>query len=176
MDAPMTDEHQPIADKPRPHSDQKTRLKLPQFLPYRLATLSNRISRTIAALYSERFHLSIPEWRIMAILGDETDLSASEVAERTAMDKVAVSRAVSRLLAKGRLERHFSSTDRRRSVLALSPDGRAIYREIMPLALSYEAHLLAHLSGEEQTALDHLLRRLESLDLEMIKTPQHNQP
>jgi DNA-binding MarR family transcriptional regulator len=92
------------------------------------------------------------------------------------MDKVAVSRAVSRLLAKGRLERHFSSTDRRRSVLALSPDGRAIYREIMPLALSYEAHLLAHLSGEEQTALDHLLRRLESLDLEMIKTPQHNQP
>ncbi|GAB4574668.1 MAG: MarR family transcriptional regulator [Rhodothalassiaceae bacterium] len=142
------------------------RLHLPDFLPYRFATLSNRISRTIATLYGARFRLTIPEWRIMAVLGDEPELSAGEVAARTAMDKVAVSRAVSRLLEAGRIERHFAATDQRRSVLALSEEGRRIYREIVPLALSYERALTKHLAPDEIAMLDRLLSRLESLPLE----------
>lgn len=149
----------------REGSDQK-RLHLPDFLPYRFATLSNRISRTIATLYSERFHLTIPEWRIMAVLGDEPELSAGAVAERTAMDKVAVSRAVSRLLASGRIERHFAPDDQRRSVLALSEEGQRIYREITPLALAYETALTANLDEGEIATLDRLLSRLEALPLE----------
>ncbi|GER07099.1 MarR family transcriptional regulator [Iodidimonas muriae] len=147
------------------------RLKLPHFLPYRLATISNRISRTISRLYSDRYDLTIPEWRVMAVLGDESDLSASEVAHRTAMDKVAVSRAVSRLLAKKRLERHFSPQDRRRSVLALSPEGVRIHAKIMPLALSYEAELLSHLGKQETAELNRLLDRLEGLSLETFGDP-----
>ena len=83
-------------------------LFLGDFLPYRLSVLSNKISRAIADGYEERFQLSLPEWRVMAILGGEPELSAGEVAERTAMDKVAVSRAVKKLLDNGRIERTFS--------------------------------------------------------------------
>ena len=78
-------------------------LDLEHFLPYRLSVLSNRISQDMASLYAERFNLSITEWRIIAILGRYPDLSANEVAERTAMDKVAVSRAVASLLKQKRL-------------------------------------------------------------------------
>jgi len=146
-------------------SDDK--LSLSEFLPYRLSVLSNRISRSIADEYEDQFRLSQSEWRVMAILGEEPNLSAGQVAERTAMDKVAVSRAVNRLLEHGRIERHFADDDRRRSVLALSKPGQKTYSEITPIALDYEARLLGHFSQDEKTQLDDLLRKL---DLSQVKT------
>ena len=80
-----------------------TVLELEGFLPYRLSVLSNTVSQAIAAEYEQRFGLSVTEWRVMAVLGRYTGISAREVAERTAMDKVAVSRAVARLLESGRI-------------------------------------------------------------------------
>lgn len=139
---------------------------LAEFLPYRLSVLSNRISRAIADGYEEKFQLSLPEWRVMAVLGEETDLSAAQVAERTAMDKVAVSRAVNKLIDSGRLERHFSPEDKRRSVLALSEEGRQIYTEVIPIALSYEGKILDKLSAVEREALRSLLEKLESIQLQ----------
>ncbi len=143
-------------------------LALEAFLPYRLATLSNRVSRAIAALYSERFGITIPEWRVMAVLGERPEISANAVAERTAMDKVAVSRAVRRLLKKGLIERHFAPDDRRRSVLALSARGLAVYREVVPLARRFEEALLAALTREEAAILSLLLSKLEALPIETL--------
>ncbi|HBK54879.1 MAG TPA: MarR family transcriptional regulator [Xanthomonadales bacterium] len=134
-----------------------TLLDLDSFLPYRLSVLSNRISQTIAKAYGERFGLSITQWRVMAVLGRYPDLSANAVAERTAMDKVAVSRAVNALLAEGRLERDTHGEDRRRSVLRLSEAGYAIYDEVAPLALSYERALLSRLDPEQRQVLSDLL-------------------
>ena len=54
--------------------------------------------RAIAAAYFAHFGLTIPEWRVMAVLAANPGLSAAEVTARTAMDKVAVSRAVATLL------------------------------------------------------------------------------
>ena len=149
---------------------EKPPLQLASFLPYRLSTLSNRISRAIADLYEERFQLTLPEWRVMAVLGEEPDLSATEVAERTAMDKVAVSRAVNRLIEAGRLERHFAADDKRRSVLALSAHGRRVYRQIVPLAITYEEALLERLTAKEIDTLDGLLKKLERLQVQTGRT------
>lgn len=137
-------------------------LDLDEFLPYRLSVLSNTISGVLADAYSSRYGMSIAEWRVMAILGRFPGSSGGEVAERGAMDKVAVSRAVSRLLAAGRIRRSFADADRRRSILELSDDGRKIYRRIAPVLLSYEADLLSGLSQAERRQLDHLLQRLAS--------------
>src|SRR4249920_4186825 len=103
--------------KPEQSDTPHAVLALDRFLPYRLSVLSNRISQDIAQLYAARFALSVTEWRVLAVLGRYPDLSANEVAERTAMDKVAVSRAVASLLHDGRLLRHVHGDDRRRSVL-----------------------------------------------------------
>jgi len=141
------------------------KLHLGDFLPYRLATLSNKISRAIADRYEERFQLGLPEWRVMAVLGGEPDLSASEVADRTAMDKVAVSRAVKKLLDSGRICRHFSAEDKRRSVLTLSESGEKIYGQIVPIALRYEEKILEELSSQEQNQLSALLDKLYDIQL-----------
>ena len=140
-------------------------LELQNFLPYRLSVLSNRTSDAIARAYSQRFALGVTEWRVMAVLGRYPDLSANQVAQRTAMDKVAVSRAVAKLLDSGRLLRAFDDDDRRRSVLRLSEAGHAIYDQIMPLALGFERQLLGDMDATERTLLFRLLDRLDELEL-----------
>ncbi len=136
-------------------------LDLEHFLPYRLSLLSNRISQTIAEVYAERFGIGITEWRVVAVLGRYSGLSANEVAERTAMDKVAVSRAVALLLDKKLVERDTHGDDRRRSVLALARAGRRLYAQIAPLALDIEHTLLSRLDAGEQAQLKALLVKLE---------------
>ncbi len=135
-------------------------LELERFLPYRLSVLSNRISSEIAALYETRFGISVTEWRVMAVLGRYPAISAVEVADHTAMDKVAVSRAVNALLERDLLLRDIHSDDRRRSVLTLSAAGQAVYDQIVPLALDYESRLLDSLSPSERKRFDTLLDAL----------------
>ena len=138
-------------------------MKLENFLPYRLAVLSNTVSTTVARAYDKRFNVSIPEWRVIAILGRFPGLSAVEVAERTMMDKVAVSRAVTKLIKKGRIDREFADADKRRSILNLSEDGRHLHDNIAELALAFERDLLEGLSEKELQQLngvmEHLLAR-----------------
>ena len=135
-------------------------LNLEQFLPYRLSLLSNTVSRAIAGSYAERFDLSIAEWRVMAVLGRYPGLSARQVAERTAMDKVAVSRAVARLVNAGRVQQQFADADRRRSILELTREGRGVYRKVTPMAKLYEEHLVKDFTPAERAELDAVLRRL----------------
>ena len=142
-----------------------TQLELQNFLPYRLSVLSNRASDAIAREYSQRFALSVTEWRVMAVLGRYPGLSANQVAQRTAMDKVAVSRAVASLLDAGRLLRSFDDDDRRRSVLRLSEAGHAVYDQIVPLALGFEQQLLGGMQADERDLLFRLLDRLDELEL-----------
>lgn len=159
----------PGAGRPAPSpraGGRHAELDLDHFLPYRLSVLSNRVSSAIARVYSERYALSVTEWRVMAVLGRFPGLSANEVAQRTAMDKVAVSRAVARLTEAGRLERDTHDDDRRRSVLRLSPDGYKIYDEVAPMALAFEQRLLAGIGTVEREALFRLLDRLDELEMQ----------
>ncbi|HVP85209.1 MAG TPA: MarR family winged helix-turn-helix transcriptional regulator [Rhizomicrobium sp.] len=139
----------------------KPQLNLDTFLPYRLSVLSNRVSDAIARQYSERFNLSIPEWRIIAVLGQSPDLSARDVAARTAMDKVQVSRAVTSLVSAKRVARTEDATDARITRLTLTARGRAIYEEVAPLALHLESLLLSSLSAQERTTLRDLMHKLD---------------
>ncbi len=145
----------------------KDDLILEKFLPYRLAVTSHTVSTNIARVYEKRFGVSIPEWRVIAILGRYPGLSAVEVAERTLMDKVAVSRAVTKLVKNGRIDRQFADADRRRSILNLSDEGRQVHNEIAPLALQFERDLLQDISDKDYQTfgiiLEQLLEKARSL-------------
>jgi DNA-binding MarR family transcriptional regulator len=135
-------------------------LVLEHFLPYRLSVLSNIVSGRIARSYEARFQLTIPEWRVMAVLGRFPGLTAAEVTERTAMDKVQVSRAVARLKRTQRIEQRAVEGDRRARHLFLTEQGRAVYAEIVPMARDYEQRFTAALSAAERAQLDRLLDKL----------------
>ncbi|HET8898863.1 MAG TPA: MarR family winged helix-turn-helix transcriptional regulator [Rhodanobacteraceae bacterium] len=137
-------------------------LQLEHFLPYRLSILSNRVSASIAREYQQQFELSMTEWRVMAVLArfDGEGLSAREVAQRTEMDKVQVSRALARLVEAGRVQRDVHGNDKRRSVLALSASGWAIHDIVAPLARAQERALLRRLDSTEVATLTRILDKL----------------
>lgn len=137
-------------------------LDLAHFVPYRLSVLSNRVSSAIARTYSERFDLTIPEWRVIAVMGGAVGLSAGDVAQRTAMDKVQVSRAIARLVDNKRVQRVVDAADGRVARLSLTARGRAIYDEVAPLALALEEKLLEALTPAERANLDRIMTKLNA--------------
>ncbi|WP_291077591.1 MarR family winged helix-turn-helix transcriptional regulator [Hyphomonas sp.] len=143
-----------------PDTENTSLLRLREFLPYRLSVLSNTISTRIAALYDREFGLSIWQWRVMAVIGDRPGISATEIGQLTAMDKVAVSRAIAAMIEMGYLERKTSETDGRRSQLFLTPAGREVYEMIVPMALGEEQELSGSLTEEERRELDRLMAKL----------------
>ena len=136
-------------------------LELEHFLPYQLSIVSNTVSQAIADDYQRRFDLGVTEWRVMAVLGRFEGLSAREVAERTAMDKVAVSRALARLVEAGRVDRATHDGDKRRSVLNLSEAGWAIHDQVAPMARAREREVLAKLDAQERVWLERILDKLQ---------------
>ena len=140
-------------------------LELEQFLPYRLSVLSNTVSQAIAREYESRFQLSVTEWRVLAVLGRYDAIAAREVAQRTAMDKVAVSRAVAALMKDGRVRRGTAEHDKRQSVLRLTEKGWKVYDEVAPLALEHERRLLSYLDADEQRWLSRILEKLWQAEL-----------
>lgn len=149
-----------LRHKSAPASAEHAPLQLEHFLPYRLSILSNTISQTIADDYQSRHDLSVTEWRVMAVLARFEGLSAREVAERTAMDKVAVSRALARLVEAGRVHRETHGGDKRRSVLSLTEAGWIMHDDIAPMARAHEREVLAKLDTEEQQWLTRILDKL----------------
>ncbi|MBV8158086.1 MAG: MarR family transcriptional regulator [Dyella sp.] len=139
-------------------------LELEHFLPYRLSILSNAVSQAIADDYQRRFDLSMTEWRVMAVLARFDGLSAREVAERTLMDKVAVSRALAKLVEAGWVTRATHDGDKRRSVLGLSEAGWAIHEVVAPMARAHERNLLEKLDDEERTWLLRILDKLQAIE------------
>jgi len=152
----------PAKRKHAPATAEHAPLQLEHFLPYRLSILSNTISQAIADDYQRRHDISMTEWRVMAVLARYAGLSAREVAERTAMDKVAVSRALARLVEAGRVDRAVHDNDKRRSVLNLSGAGWAIHDEVAPMARAREREVLAKLDAEERVWLTRILDKLLS--------------
>lgn len=151
----------PTPRKATPPGVQHAPLELEHFLPYRLSILSNTISQGIADDYQKRYDLSMTEWRVMAVLARYEGLSARQVADRTAMDKVAVSRALARLVEAGRVSRHMDDNDKRRSVLDLTEEGWAIHEVVAPMARAREQEVLQKLDEEERRWLGRILDKLQ---------------
>ena len=145
-----------------PETGQEERLILAEFLPYRLSVVAERVSRTFAARYEAEFGLTIPEWRVMAVLGERAPRSTQEVIETTEMDRVKVSRAVIRLADKRLVARSPVPGDARAQQLRLTRAGLAMYRRIVPIAQRLQSELVAVLAPGEIAALERMLTKLRA--------------
>ena len=140
----------------------EAKLTLAEFLPYQLSITSNAVSDLIARSYHGRFGLKIPEWRVMAVLGERASVTQRDLVAATAMDKVTVNRASKALVDRGLLGRAPNETDGRSHHLVLTAVGRELYDQIAPLALSVEDELETVLSADEARVLADILQRLRT--------------
>ncbi len=153
-------------------------LQLSTFVPYRFNNLAERISFALSRIYSERFDIAIPQWRILATLAEQPDLLARDIGRQTHMDKVRVSRAVKVLESRGLLQREASLGDSRASTLALTAEGLAMYARIAPMARDWEARLLQPLTARERDQLFRILGKLDCSigDIEVSVSDEEHPP
>lgn len=144
----------------RPDRSGELCLALSGFLPYRLSVLSAVVSDGLARRYSRRFGIAIPEWRVLATIGEFGSITAKAIGLHAHMGKVKVSRATASLEARALIRRTPNPDDLREAFLILSPAGLATYREIIPLAFDYVGRLTADLSAADHDALDRAIEIL----------------
>ena len=133
---------------------------LHSFFPYLVRVYYRAVSQSVSNIYSSRYGLSVPEWRAMAVLGPYGTLSASEIVQRSSMDKVNVSRAIKGLQKANFLKRDIDGEDKRRAVLRLTKEGREAYSILVPLIKELEANLLDDLDEAEKEILIRLMEKI----------------
>jgi DNA-binding MarR family transcriptional regulator len=110
--------------------------------------------------YASSLDLSLPEWRVMIVIGNHPDISAVEVADATGYSEMNVSRIVRRLLDKGYAARSLSRSDRRRADLTLTRKGSRIYDVMLPNTRDTERRAMEALPPEDIKHLRSIIQRL----------------
>jgi len=146
----------------KPAASPAARLELERFLPYRLNVLAEAVSQALARIYGERYGIGVPEWRVLATLGQYERMTAKEIGAHSRMHKTKVSRAVAGLEARGFLARAANAADRREAFLTLTAAGRRTYRDLVPRVLDFAQRLMGELDPAERQILDNLMRRLQA--------------
>jgi DNA-binding MarR family transcriptional regulator len=137
-------------------------LCLERFMPYRLSYSANLVSEAIAQQYSVSFNLTIPEWRVVAHIAEQSGITQQEIGLRTRMDKVTVSRATIALAVRGFVSRDRNPADGRSRRLSLTPAGRRLYAAIAPKALELERAVFGQFSAAEIAAFMGFLQRVDA--------------
>ncbi|MBL4772961.1 MAG: winged helix-turn-helix transcriptional regulator [Alcanivoracaceae bacterium] len=147
-------------------------MELHNFLPYQLSVLSNKISKGIAKFYRDQHGITIPEWRVLAILSATNHQTAKELTEHSQMDKVKISRTMKLLETKKLISERTCSKDARARRYNLTINGRQLINEVKPKALAYENALLSSLSKEQIKAFQSCI---ETLNQQAEKITKENQ-
>ena len=143
-------------------TDTGPSLQLDGFLPYRAARLASLLSRGLAAEYESRYRISVPEWRGLVHLTQESEISVRDIKERVDMDRARVTRSVQRLDARGLVSKLVNERDRRLVRLALTPSGRELAAELSQLAMEFERRVTAALPPGMAHELLTTFERIES--------------
>ena len=142
--------------------------RLADFMPYRMSITSNAVSGLIAGEYRSEFGLKIPEWRIMAVLGDAGPLTQRDLVRATLMDKVAVNRACKILEERELVQRSPNEQDGRSHHLELTSSGRELHGKIWPQAVDTYEKIFSAISSREleklRTILDKLLKAARAIE------------
>jgi DNA-binding MarR family transcriptional regulator len=140
-------------------------LRLDAFLPFRLSVTSNLVSETIASTYQALFGLSVPEWRLIAVIAEEDGTTQQLIARRTRMDKVSVSRASIALTGRGLIERRPHVSDRRSQSVHLTKSGRELYAAVAPKALELERRIFARFAPADIASFSKMLLQVQEATL-----------
>lgn len=137
---------------------------LERYLPYRFVVLAARLSSKLAKQYKKEFGISIPEWRVLLNVGYTKDLSVRDIEQRVSLERSKVSRAATKLEAKGYLAKQIGSRDKRLLRLTLTKEGTELLSKLIPIAEAFQAELDLILGEDKealQLALDQLMEKTE---------------
>jgi Transcriptional regulators len=121
----------------------------------RVTRLSSALSRSAALRYRREFDVSLGEWRTLALVGQDPELTLNRLARRAGLDKAQMSRVVSRLVERGLVDRQLGA--RRSTQLSLTLDGEAVYAGLISAANDRDVRLVAMVGEERMRIFEEVL-------------------
>ena len=127
---------------------------------FKLVRVVNLTARPFHERVGREHQLTLNEWRAMAALAAQPGLNATQIADQTGLDKMAVSRALAGLKRHKRAQRHDDPTDQCSRRLYLTAAGKALHETVSALGREREAALFAGVDADELARLDTTLDKL----------------
>jgi len=151
-------------------------LKLENFLPYQLNVVASLVSQALSRVYSRRYGIGVPEWRVLVTLGQYEAMTAKAIGAHTHMHKTKVSRAVALMERRRLLARRANRDDMREAFLSLTAAGRAMYEEVAPHALDFARRLTEILTPADRDAFNRALSQLTARSAQLAaEAGQHGE-
>lgn len=148
--------------------EQGENLEIQDFPTFLILRLANLTKGHLTRRYLDPFGISLPEWRLLALMARYGTLPFSDVTAGSSMDKGQVSRTLQsihrkelvKLTSVTAVARVRGSAMSPRVEVSISPKGRALFQKILPIARGHQLELLNLLSVEERTVFHAVARRL----------------
>jgi DNA-binding MarR family transcriptional regulator len=137
-------------------------LDLSRHIATRIVDLANRLSRSASRYYRKRNGIGVVEWRLLMIIGQVAETRANRICREAQLDKGAVSRSLAVLQGMGLVSIVEDGADSRRNNVTLTPKGRALHDELVPIALDRQSELVADLTHAEIELFIDLIDRLQA--------------
>ena len=101
-------------------------------------------------------------WPFLRALWDDDGLTQRELSEKVRMKGPTTVAALNKLEDKGLVRREGNKNDARKINVFLTPEGRKVYRRVMPDVEAVNKQMLNRLSDSEQRTFRELIKRIRS--------------
>ncbi|WP_233170464.1 MULTISPECIES: MarR family winged helix-turn-helix transcriptional regulator [Aquitalea] len=114
----------------------------------------------MSAFHIRQMDLTPPQFDVVATLGNTPGMSCKELSEKTLITKGTLTGVIDRLIEKGVVSRCAQEQDRRSVMVALTPQGEALFQQVFPAHIAYMKTAFDLL---EPADMEELCRRLSQL-------------
>src|SRR4051812_20669105 len=137
------------------------RFDLDNFVPYRISILATLIRRALSEIYRDDPGLTEPEWKVLTSVAHKGPLPSGDIGLHMTLDRMAISRALTRLIKLKLVTRAPFEQDQRMSEVRLSPHGERVFSALAREAAIIEETILAPLSSVEVSEFLRLIDKIE---------------
>ncbi len=142
---------------------------------YLFSQIVGRRNRRIAEKL-KRFGITVPKWRVLAVLHARPGTTMNQLAELTTIERTTLTRTLDAMVRARLVARRADRRDRRSLRLRLMGRGKQIFDRILPLVLEENYHSVRGIGRGNLAQFRRMLNRMiENLDRENVPPNQRNQ-
>ncbi|WBU60564.1 MarR family winged helix-turn-helix transcriptional regulator [Paracoccus albus] len=144
----------------RDDDSQQSSIDIDLLLPFQLTQLSAKLAAQARVILARHGKLSLPQWRIIRIVGMQVADRSTAVRKSSGIDKGQFSKTVNALVEEGYIATAPCKTDQRQFVITLTDRGHAAHDRLAPELDARQRHLLSSLTPEQRELVFPIIRAL----------------
>lgn len=129
-------------------------------ISFRMCIWGNFFNLIILPKLERDFDILRDDFNILLCLAAAGKLTGTEICRIIGRPRNSISRCADRLVRRKLIQAKSVSGDRRQTIFEILPEGRKLYRAMLPHMLALEEKMLATLNENERSVLDGLLTKL----------------